>query len=132
MELNEYQKRAMGTAVFKNRYSSASVAEAAKATGIKLETAEVFLKELFGDYPFDLVYCVLALCGEAGELANKLKKSLRAGTDVNPAELMDENGDVGWYQNAISSVLGYTAEQTAQFNLDKLKKRYEETKRVNL
>lgn len=71
-------------------------------------------------YPDALVYCVLALCGEAGELANKLKKSMRAGSERDHALLMDELGDVLWYVQETAGRLGYGLEEVAQFNLNKL------------
>ena len=79
-------------------------------------------------YPDALVYCVLALCGEAGELANKLKKSMRAGAERDNAVLMDELGDVLWYTQETAGRLGYTLEEVAQFNLDKLAQRRAEKK----
>jgi len=128
MQLNEYQSQAMGTAVFQNQYSDTRIEDAAVNVGITLNQAKDLIEILFGNYPFELVYTVLAMCGEAGELANKLKKNLRSGTPVNREELMDENGDVGWYQAATAKVLGYSLEESAQFNLDKLAKRHAEKK----
>jgi NTP pyrophosphatase (non-canonical NTP hydrolase) len=81
-------------------------------------------------YSDPLVYTIIALCGEAGELANKLKKYMRAGTERDPAVLMDELGDVLWYVQETAKVLGYTLEEVAQFNLDKLKARREQNVKV--
>lgn len=67
-----------------------------------------------------LTYSVLALCGEAGELANKLKKHLRASTDIDARLLADELGDVLWYVAAVASELGWTLEDVAKYNLGKL------------
>ena len=128
MNLNEYQQQAMGTAVFKNQYSDKTIEDAAVNVGITLNQAKDLLEILFGNYPFELVYTILAMCGECGELANKLKKNLRSGTPVNAEELMDENGDVQWYNAATAKVLGYTFEEQGQFNLDKLAKRHAEKK----
>jgi NTP pyrophosphatase (non-canonical NTP hydrolase) len=128
VELNTYQEKAMGTAVFKNRYSDSTITQAAIEVGISAHQAKQLIEVLFGNYPFELVYTVLAMCGECGELANKLKKNLRAGTQVNAEELMDENGDIQWYNAATARVLGYTFEEQGQFNLEKLRKRHEEKK----
>lgn len=73
-----------------------------------------------------LIYTVLALCGEAGELANKLKKVLRRGDEpdyVDKAVLMDELSDVLWYVASTATELGYTLEQVAAFNIAKLEER---------
>lgn len=67
-----------------------------------------------------LTYAVLALCGESGELANKLKKHLRAGTAPDTTVLADELGDVLWYVSAVAKELGWTLEMITDYNLDKL------------
>lgn len=70
-----------------------------------------------------LTYSILALCGESGELANKLKKSLRSNTPPNPEVLVDELGDVLWYVAAVAKDLGFELETVARFNLKKLTER---------
>jgi NTP pyrophosphatase (non-canonical NTP hydrolase) len=81
----------------------------------------------------NLVYPVIALTGEAGELANKLKKLIRNSATVAPAKwineevkelLMDELGDVLWYVAATATELGVNLSQVAQHNLRKLEERY--------
>lgn len=70
-----------------------------------------------------LEYTVLGLCGEAGELANKVKKIIR-GDVGNVAgvrmELSSELGDVLWYVAAIAEELGIPLSQIAGDNLKKL------------
>lgn len=66
----------------------------------------------------------MGLAGEAGEVANKVKKVFRddAGV-VSPARLAsikDELGDVLWYVAAVASDLGVTLGDVAVGNLDKL------------
>jgi len=77
-----------------------------------------------GDNP--LIYSTLGLTGEAGELANKVKKILRE--DANRAELIEgikeEMGDVLWYLSAMADDLGVTLEDIANINVEKLKSRY--------
>jgi NTP pyrophosphatase (non-canonical NTP hydrolase) len=75
-----------------------------------------------------LTYTVLALCGESGELANKLKKVLRDGKPLDRAELMDELSDVLWYVSAVAMELSYDLETVANFNIEKLRKRAEPQK----
>lgn len=71
----------------------------------------------------NLLYTVLALAGEAGELANKLKKFMRSNTDVDTMVLADELGDNLWYVSAIAAELNMTLEEVADMNLTKLKAR---------
>lgn len=67
----------------------------------------------------DPYYMILGLCGETGEVAEKLKKRIR--DDVWDEESVKrELGDVLWYLNGISMSFGFTLEDVAQTNLDKL------------
>lgn len=77
------------------------------------------------------VYPVLALAGEAGEVANQLKKALRDSTGRPVTLTKDERyklllelGDVLWYVTAAAGELGTSLEGVAQLNLDKLEERY--------
>ena len=97
MEFNEYQERCMKTAIY---------------------------PELLGN---NVVYPVLALCGESGEVAEKLKKILRdkAGkiSDDDKVELKKELGDVLWYLAAISKELDIRLDEVAQANIAKVESR---------
>ena len=74
-------------------------------------------------YPEDVkvVYPTLGLCGEAGEVAEKVKKNIRDGKSLDGVGL--ELGDVLWYVSALADDLGITLEQVAQWNVDKLQRR---------
>jgi NTP pyrophosphatase (non-canonical NTP hydrolase) len=79
----------------------------------------------------NLIYPTLGLVGEAAEIANKVKKPIRkfgVNTDFEDEfkkELAKELGDVLWYVAVISTEIGYSLEEIAQMNLDKLKDRAE-------
>jgi NTP pyrophosphatase (non-canonical NTP hydrolase) len=70
------------------------------------------------------VYLALGLTSESGEVADKLKKIIRnkAGkfTDDDKAEIRKELGDVLWYVALMADELGFTLEDVAQTNLNKL------------
>lgn len=68
-----------------------------------------------------LGYVALGLTGEAGEFANKVKKIIRDGGDVDG--LGAELGDVLWYVAVGATELGYTLEDIAGGNLAKLASR---------
>lgn len=75
-----------------------------------------------------MTYPALGLTGEAGEIANKVKKILRDDYDlveltVKEQELAKEIGDVLWYCAALASDLGLDLSKIAQDNLDKLQDR---------
>lgn len=70
-------------------------------------------------------YPTLGLVGEAGEVANKVKKLQRDGLtldEIRPA-LKDELGDVLWYLAALCDEIGVTLEEVASTNLHKLTSR---------
>jgi NTP pyrophosphatase (non-canonical NTP hydrolase) len=75
----------------------------------------------------DCLYPTLGLCGEAGEVADKVKKVLRDRAGVfGPEERHDlllELGDVLWYLSQLSTELGLDLEQVAEANLAKLASR---------
>ena len=76
-------------------------------------------------YPKDkaLEYLALGLVGEAGEVANKIKKVIRDGTSSN--NVRDELGDVLWYLAMLSTEIGYSLDTIADKNLWKLANRKE-------
>ena len=89
-------------------------------------------------YPDELIYPVLGLLSEAGELASKVKKYYRDNCySVNCEdavlelpfelrfELAKELGDSLWYLTAIASDLGYSLEEIAWMNVEKLQDRQE-------
>lgn len=108
LTLNEYQKRAMTTC---------------------MPSSENFC------------YMFLNLVGEVGEFASKVAKEIRKGNLVIGAtampnkimpyvnedewwakdeELMKEAGDILWQLSGLCSVMGWSLEEVAQMNLDKL------------
>lgn len=103
MELNEYQKRAMTTCT---------------------ESSHNF------------TYMMLNLVGEVGEFASKVAKWVRkeklniSGNELtkpfakftsdDEVELRKEAGDILWQLSGLCSVMGWSLEDVAQENLDKL------------
>ena len=79
-------------------------------------------------YPEDckIVYPTLGLCGEAGEVAEKIKKHMRDGRSLVGVGL--ELGDVLWYISALADDLGVTLDEIAQANVDKLESRMRRNK----
>ena len=73
------------------------------------------------------VYPTLGLVGEAGEVAEKVKKLIRDGdgtlTDPVREKIAMEASDVCWYLATLAYELDYTLEEIMQMNLDKLTSR---------
>lgn len=97
MDLNDYQKLSRKTAVYP--------------------------KDLNGG----IYYSTLGLCGEAGELANKVKKIAR-DDNLDLEGIKGELGDIMWYVASVASELGIGLEDVADYNLKKLEKRMKEDK----
>lgn len=77
-------------------------------------------------YPeeYRIVYPALGLAGEAGEVAEKVKKLIRDG-NLDRELLAKELGDVLWYVSALSRDLGIDLETVATRNIEKLRSRAE-------
>jgi NTP pyrophosphatase (non-canonical NTP hydrolase) len=75
----------------------------------------------------DTLHWVLGINGEAGEVAEKVKKIIRdKGGEISEEdklELSKEVGDVLWYLAVFSHDLGFSLDEVAQNNLDKLSSR---------
>lgn len=67
-------------------------------------------------------YCALGLCGEAGEVAEKVKKLLRDGK-MDIQLLTYELGDVLWYLAMCAKFFNITLEEVGRQNLLKLEQR---------
>lgn len=68
-------------------------------------------------------YCTLGLVGEAGEIANKVKKVIRDNRPIDDAfkaDLKSELGDVLWYLARLSDELGISLDEVASYNMSKL------------
>lgn len=71
------------------------------------------------------VYTALGLAGESGEVADKIKKFYRDDGDYHQTResIKKELGDVLWYLSEHASVWGFTLEEIAEANLEKLASR---------
>lgn len=71
-----------------------------------------------------LLYCTLGLCGESGEVAEKVKKLYRDSQGVVTEDfkntIIKELGDVLWYVTAIANELGVPLSWVLAKNYEKL------------
>ena len=90
MDINEYQQKALKTAIFPKEYA--------------------------------IIYPALGLAGEAGEVADKVKKIFRDRntSDQMKRDIAAEIGDCLWYCAVLANDLGFDLAQIADSNLSKL------------
>lgn len=96
MTLNEYQTKALSTAIFPRDN--------------------------------EIPYLALALCGESGEVADKVKKVIRDKSEnfadeKTRNEIAMEIGDCLWYIANLANSLGLTLNEIANMNIDKINRR---------
>ena len=124
----EYQEDAASTAAFPRFYTDVQVAKMLYESGVDHREIEQILND-FETPMTRLVYPILGLVGEAGELANKLKKwgrdSQGTSTPEQEEALSDELGDTLWYQAAVATALRVPLENVADDNIAKLFSRKE-------
>jgi NTP pyrophosphatase (non-canonical NTP hydrolase) len=84
---------------------------------------------VYPDAGDNLTYPALGLCGEAGEVAEKVKKAIRDDggvlTDERRAALAAELGDVLWYVAQLATEADLDLGAIAEDNLSKLVSRRE-------
>lgn len=77
-----------------------------------------------------ILYPMVGLSAEVGELANHIKKIFRDdGGVIEESRLRtikDELGDVWWYLNVLAKELGLDMSDIVESNLEKLRKRHKE------
>ena len=71
----------------------------------------------------DLIIATMGICGEAGEVSEKIKKEIRDGTDAKAAGVLKELGDVIFYACTIARYYGYKPSDILKANYDKLESR---------
>jgi NTP pyrophosphatase (non-canonical NTP hydrolase) len=75
----------------------------------------------------NFIYPTLGLAGEAGEVAEKIKKVIRDGngivTEEKKVEITKELGDVLWYVANLAKELGISMDEVATKNIEKLQSR---------
>lgn len=90
----------------------------------------------YPDLGDNFTYPALGLAGEAGEVADKVKKLMRDHDNFKPSELTAEQklelakelGDVLWYLTQFATELGYELDEIAAQNIEKLYSRHERGK----
>lgn len=102
MNFNEYQEKALETAIYPTTYVESST-------------------------PANYIYPALGLVGEAGEVVEKVKKLIRdKGGEFNKDDveaIKKELGDVLWYVSVLASEFSISLDEIAEANIKKLASR---------
>lgn len=72
----------------------------------------------------DLVYSLLGIAGESGEVIDLIKKFIFQSKSVDIVHLKKEIGDLTWYIVLLCNTLGIDLQEVFQMNIDKLSARY--------
>ena len=120
MTFEEYQKEAMKTAVYPSIKVVSDLPD------------QIFQFQKTLQVTADYIYPTLGLEGESGEVCEKIKKIIRDNHGVvrqdEKETLRREIGDILWYIAMLCTELGFSLEEVAQINLQKLKDRQEREK----
>ncbi len=71
-----------------------------------------------------LLHAVLGLMSEAGEIADALKKHIIYGKALDEVNVLEESGDLSWYQALLLRAVKRGMEESMEKNIAKLKARY--------
>ena len=87
---------------------------------------DVFVALLFKQQHFDMMqmHAALGVCGEAGELADAIKKHVVYGKELDRTNIVEELGDLRFYMQAVQNLYHISEIELLQHNADKLATRY--------
>lgn len=87
---------------------------------------DAFVALLFKQMPEHLMklHAVIGMCGEAGELADAIKKETIYGKPADVENIVEELGDLRFYIQATMQLYGISEQQVLQTNANKLAVRY--------
>lgn len=71
-----------------------------------------------------MMHAALGICGEAGELADAIKKRYVYGKPLDIENVIEELGDMRFYMEAVMNLLDISDQEVLQGNANKLAKRY--------
>ena len=71
-----------------------------------------------------LFHAQIGMCGEVGELADAIKKSVMYGKPLDIVNVKEECGDILWYMALLLDEIGSSFGEVMAINDAKLKKRY--------
>ena len=93
-----------------------------------LDEYQALARRTLGDRPPEqqLANAALGLAGEAGEVADMLKKHLFRDHPLDRDAVVKELGDCLWYVAGVATALGLSLDEIGARNIEKLRRRYPE------
>jgi len=92
------------------------------------QKAAVVTKKPWEEKALEIADCGLGLTGEAGEVADMLKKHISGSKLIDSGERVEklkyEVGDIMWYIAALCDAFGFDMGEIAEMNIEKLRKRH--------
>lgn len=76
------------------------------------------------DVAKNLEHMVIGICGEAGEIADCIKKHTIYGKELDRANAIEELGDLEFYMAGMRQMLGLKRDEILAANVEKLRARY--------
>jgi len=128
----DYQTAALATTVYPSlgemvRKLTEENADGYPIFGLFADQSEDVLTAVEQCNPGNIYYTTIALCGEVGEIANKVKKIMRDHNGHCPEalsrEIRDEIGDALYYLAALTTEMDESLQSIAEDNLKKLQDR---------
>lgn len=113
-----------------NQHEITVICESPEKRGLTMnEYQQLALETAIYPEEYNIVYPALGMAGEAGEVADKVKKVIRdCDADFTPVkceEIAMEIGDVMWYCAVLADRIGYRLDTIGRMNHRKLKSRQE-------
>lgn len=120
MDIKEYQEKAKKTDMTPT--IGEMVISQMTTSNVELSSEEITkIKDVCNT---NIYYPTMGLAGEAGEVANKVKKVMRDKggviTEEFKKDIAKELGDILWYVSTCSSMLGLDLNDIAEANIEKL------------
>lgn len=81
-----------------------------------------------GNLKANLAHMALGITGEAGEVADIIKKHYAYGKPLDTLHLVEEVGDIMFYLNGLLDLLGSSWDEVLEVNIKKLEARYPDLK----
>ena len=117
-----------GASIFRDPRPSLSAARLADRLMDLNEYQQLAARTLGRDRTHEqqLANAALGLAGEAGEVADTIKKHLFHKHPLDRDAMVKELGDIMWYVAAMATVLDVELAEIGERNIDKLRRRYPE------